>query len=56
MIGGDCVEAVKTFAGLDAFMEYVRKDTFTVESPGAPILCTFNNLSDGSPFNIKFAI
>lgn len=56
MIGGDGVEAVKTFAGLDAFMEYVRKDTFTVESPGVPILCTFNNLSDGSPFNIKFAI
>ena len=56
LVGGDGSEAVKTFAGLDAFMEYVRKDTFTVESPGAPILCTFNKLSDGSPFNIKFAI
>ena len=55
LVGGEGEEAVITFNGLDAFMEYVRKDTFTVDNPGVPILCTFNNLWDDSPFTIKFS-
>jgi len=56
MIGGEGQSDVTCFEGLDEFIANVRKGTFSREHPGVPILCTFNNLSDNSPFNIRFSI
>lgn len=56
MIGGEGESDVTCFTGLEAFIANVNRGSFSMENPGVPILCTFNNLSDHSPFNIRFVI
>lgn len=56
LVGGEGSGDVACFSGLDAFLANVERGTFTRENPGVPIFCTFNNLSDNSPFNIHFTI
>lgn len=54
LIGGNGQTAVESFSGLNGFIQHIKKGSFSKDTPGTPIFCTFNYLKDNSPASINF--
>ncbi|MGM9762661.1 MAG: thiol-activated cytolysin family protein [Candidatus Cryptobacteroides sp.] len=54
LIGGNGSTSVETFSGLEAFLQHIKKGSFSIDEPGAPIFCTFNHVKDHSPVSVDF--
>jgi len=54
LLGGNANTSVQTFKGYEAFVQHITQGTFTKESPGIPIFCSYSYLNDNSPVKTKF--
>jgi thiol-activated cytolysin len=54
LLGGSESTAVLSFTGLDGFIEHIKKGVFSPSQPGVPLFCSFANVADNTPANIKF--
>lgn len=53
-VGGNGSTAVQSFQGYEAFIKHISQGSFTKDSPGIPIFCSYSNLKDNSPVKTRF--